>query len=514
MLAPLAGEDVMRGLVLAANAKGNVHTFKRDELSLFETFASHLGVTLEKSQLNSSLAQLRALKNELAHQAYHDSLTGLANRVLFRERVTAGLENVAANGSGLAVLFIDLDDFKTVNDTMGHAAGDTLLRVIGERITSCIGVEDTAARLGGDEFAVLLTNATNDADVRVVADRILLALGDPVDIEGQPVVAHASIGVATHASANDADALMQNADVAMYTAKRNGKGRCDVFEPALSMSVANRHQVKMGLERAVGTDEFVLHFQPVVNIVTGEIVATEALLRWRDPARGLLPPAEFIAIAEETGLIVPIGRFVLREACRQAKEWEPLAPDVRMFVNLSARQLLDPSLLEDVQRALHDANLDPSRLVLEVTETAMMQDIEYAQTTLTALKAIGVGLGVDDFGTGYSSLSYLRQLPIDVLKIAKPFIDAVDETPEDAEFVRGIVQIGHVVGLHVVAEGVERVEQSARLIEMGCDSAQGYYYARSLEPAAIVALLRRANIERTIKAFAKAPESQQQRTTA
>ncbi len=493
MLVPLGGEGGLRGSVLVANEPQSARVFGKDELRLFETFAGHLATTLEKSQLSSSLAQLRALKNELAHQAYHDSLTGLANRMLFRERVQEALEVAASEGSGVGVLFIDLDDFKTVNDTMGHHAGDELLTVVAQRIAGCVGPDDTPARLGGDEFAVLLRGATHEAAIRKVAERILVALGDPIVIDGQPVIAHASIGIATHASAENAAQLMQNADVAMYTAKRNGKGRCDVYEPTLSLSVARRHQVKIGLERALLRNELLLHYQPVVDVATGQIVATEALLRWRDPVRGLLGATEFIGIAEETGLIIPIGRFVIRESFRQAKIWEEVSPDLQMFVNISARQLGDPHLVTDIETALSESGVDPQRVVLEVTETAMMHDIEGAKLVLHALKRLGVRLGIDDFGTGYSSLSYIRQLPIDVLKIAKPIVDAVDETPEDAAFVHGIVQLGHIVGLHVVAEGVERVEQSAQLVDMGCDSAQGHYYGRSLDPASVDRLLAGAH---------------------
>jgi len=488
MLAPLGGDSGLRGVVLAAKPRDTGAPFEKDELKLFETFANHLGVMLEKNQLSNSLAQLHQVKQELSHQAFHDSLTGLANRALFRDRVEEALAN-AGGDSGLAVLFIDLDDFKTVNDTMGHAAGDYLLQVVGDRIAACVGDGDTPARLGGDEFAVLLPGVAHDADVRVIADRILVALGDPVEIDGQLVVAPASIGIAMHAQAMDAAELMQNADVAMYTAKRNGKGRFDMFEKTMSLSVAHRHQVKMGLERAIANGELVVHYQPVVDTVTSQIVAAEALVRWQDPVRGLLPPSEFVEIAEESGLIIAIGRFVLEEACRQTKQWSAVAPGLRVFVNLSTRQLADPDLFDVVAAALHTSGLEPSQLVLEVTETTMMQDIDLARETLARLKQLGVGIAIDDFGTGYSSLSYLRQLPIDTLKIAKEFIDAVDHTDEDAAFVGGIVKLGHMIGLQVVAEGVERVEQAARLIDMGCDMAQGYYYSRSSEPTGLDHLL-------------------------
>jgi EAL domain-containing protein (putative c-di-GMP-specific phosphodiesterase class I) len=257
----------------------------------------------------------------------------------------------------------------------------------------------------------------------------------------------------------------------------------------MSLTVARRHQLKTGLERAIADDEFVLHYQPVIDVATGAISGSEALLRWKDPTRGLMPPAEFVGVAEETGLIVPIGRFVLHEACRQAAEWAQIAPGLRIFVNLSTRQLADTDIVEDVRTALANSGLHPSQLVLEVTETAMMRDIDEAQVTLHALKELGVEIAIDDFGTGFSSLSYLRQLPIDVLKIAKSIVDAICESAQDAAFVKGIIELGHVVGLRVVAEGVENVEQYAHLVDMGCDFVQGYYYAPSLEPTEFGAVL-------------------------
>ncbi len=491
LVCALTDESGIRGAVLVGRGTA-AEPFSREELRLFETFANHLGTTLEKARLNTSLAQLREAKQELAYQAYHDSLTGLANRSLFAERVDEALARVGDEGARVAVLFIDLDDFKTVNDTMGHAAGDALLGEVGRRIQGCIGDDDTAARLGGDEFAVLLPNLAHDVEARTVAERILVALGDPIDVEGQPVVTHASIGIASQDGAADAAELMQHADVAMYTAKRDGKGRFNEFEPTMSLSVANRHRMKVGLERALNSNEFIVHYQPVIDVATGELAAVEALLRWKDPTRGLRTPTEFVGVAEDTGLIVPIGRMVLTEACRQAAQWTKLKPDLRVYVNLSTRQLADPDIVGDVCSALATSGLRPEQLQLEVTETAMVQDIDHASATLEALKSIGVGVAIDDFGTGFSSLSYLRQLPIDVLKIAKPIVDSICDSTEDAAFVRGIVELGHVVGMRVIAEGVERVEQYAHLVDMGCDFVQGYYYASSMDPDEVTRILANA----------------------
>jgi diguanylate cyclase (GGDEF)-like protein len=493
LVAPLVDDAGVHGAVLLARSRERAR-FGRETLRLFETFANHLSTSLERARLHTSLAQLRQAERQLVYQLSHDPLTGLANRVCFAERVDAALDAARRDGGRVAVLFIDLDDFKTVNDTMGHAAGDALLEEVGRRIARCVTATDTAARLGGDEFAVLLQGA-HEMQARAVADRILIALGDPIHLGGEPVVMQASIGIATHEDARDAAELMQHADVAMYTAKRNGKGRFDEFEPTMSLSVARRHQIKVGLEHAIDRDELVVQYQPVVDVASGRLAAVEALLRWKNPTRGLMSPTEFVGVAEETGLIVPIGRFVLGEACRQAAQWCALEPDLRVFVNLSARQLSHPDLVRDVRTALASSGLRPQQLQLEVTETAMMADVDQAAETLRTLRLIGVGVAIDDFGTGFSSLSYLRKLPIDVLKIAKPIVDLICESEEDAAFVRGIVELGHVIGLSVVAEGVERVEQYARLVAMGCDYVQGFYYASSMEPNDVLHVLAHASCE-------------------
>jgi diguanylate cyclase (GGDEF)-like protein len=494
LLATLRGESGVHGAVVLARGREAPEGFDKSELRLFETFANHLGLTLEKERLTTSLARLRKAEQELAHQAYHDSLTGLANRVLFRDRVDDALAEARDNNTSVAVMFIDLDDFKTVNDTRGHAAGDALLVEVAARLSRCVGGRDTAARLGGDEFAVLLRGVAHESQVHLVANSILAALRCPIDVEGDQVVTLASIGIALQRGDEDRDAaeLMRHADVAMYTAKRNGKGRFDEFEPTMSLTVARRHQLKVGLERAVGGDEFVVEYQPVIDAATAQIVGTEALLRWLDPAKGVMRPSEFVAVAEETGLIVPIGRQVLREACARAAAWAADNPKLQVFVNLSARQLAHPDIVHDVANALSAARLDAARLVLEVTETAMMRDIDQSKATLNALKGLGVKLAIDDFGTGFSSLSYLRELPVDVLKIAKPIIDAICDSAPDAGFVKGIIELGHVVGLRVVAEGVERAEQYAHLIEMDCDLVQGHYYAASMTPEDFTAQLRKA----------------------
>ncbi|HWS46001.1 MAG TPA: EAL domain-containing protein [Acidimicrobiia bacterium] len=497
-------------LVTLSLATVTVLVFGRGDGRRLATFASHRGA-LEGAAIHTSLAQLREAEQELAYRAGHDSLTGLANRARFSDRVAGAIEGCGDRGRCVSVLFIDLDDFKTVNDTMGHAAGDALLAEVARRIERCVGPDGTAARLGGDEFGVLLPGSGNEIGVRDLAARVLVALGDPIVLDGQAVVMQASIGVATHDwathgwathgsatprsvtkdAADDAAAeLMKHADVAMYTAKRNGKARFDEFEPAMSSSVVHRHRLKIGLERAIAADELVVHYQPVIDVATGELAALEALVRWQDPRRGLLPAGEFVGVAEETGLIVPIGERVLREACRQAAVWSSLKPDLRIFVNLSLRQFAGEHIITVVREALAESGLRPDRLQLEVTETAIMHDIARAAAVLHALEDVGVGIAIDDFGTGVSSLSYLRRLPVDAVKVGKPIVDAICESAADAAFVRGIVDLGHVVGLNVVAAGVEHVEQYRQLVDMGCDFVQGFYYAASMEPAAVAHLLQ------------------------
>jgi diguanylate cyclase (GGDEF)-like protein len=485
VVALLKDESGVRGTLVLGRAQGTIERFRRDEIRLFETFANHLGATLEARHLTASLDRLRKAEQELAHQAYHDSLTGLANRVLFHDRVDAAIDDVGSDGGTVAVLFVDLDDFKTVNDSLGHAAGDMLLVEVAQRLVRCVGSRDTVGRLGGDEFALVLRSIAHPSQVHLVANSILNALAEPCDIGGVDVVAPASIGIAFLGPGVEAAELMQQADVAMYAAKRDGKHRFQQFEPNMSLTVAQRLQLKVGLQRAVGAREFDVEYQPVADVATGRIVAAEALLRWRHPANGTITPSEFVDVAEETGLIVPIGRQVLRDACRRAAEWSAIAPTLGISVNLSGRQLAHPDIVRDVTSALRVARLAPERLTIEVTETALMRDVEEAKTTLCALRQLGITIAIDDFGTGFSSLSHLRQLPIDTVKIAKPIVDLVCNSDGDAAFVRGIIELSHVVGMTVIAEGVERAEQHTRLAELGCDQLQGFAFGAPMTADAL-----------------------------
>ncbi len=480
VVALLTDESGVRGTLVFARARGTDEGFRRDDVRLFETFAHHLAATLEARHLTASLDRLRKAEQELAHQAYHDSLTGLANRTLFQDRVSAAIDDAAADGGALAVLFVDLDDFKTVNDSLGHAAGDLLLVEAAQRLARCVGNRDTVGRLGGDEFALVLRSIAHPSQVHLVANSILQALSQPIDIGGVDVVAPASVGIAFHETGVGAAELMQRADVAMYTAKRDGKNRFQQFEPSMSFTVAQRLELKVGLQRAVGAREFDVEYQPVADVATGRIVGAEALLRWRHPDGETITPSEFVDVAEDTGLILPIGRQVLRDACRCAVEWSAVDPTLGVSVNLSGRQLSHPDIVHDVTSALHGARLAPERLTIEVTETALIRDVDETKTTLFALHQLGVKVAIDDFGTGFSSLSHLRQLPIDVVKIAKPIIDVICNSDRDAAFVRGIIELGHIVGMIVVAEGVERPEQHARLAELGCDQLQGFAFGASM----------------------------------
>jgi diguanylate cyclase (GGDEF)-like protein len=489
MVAALHGETRVVGTFMLGKAEGAVATFDEDELRLFETLANQVSVALENGRLEHSLAQLKSLEAELVRQAYHDPLTELANRALFRDRVKERLEQLQPGDPGIAVLFIDLDDFKTVNDSLGHAAGDQLLMAVGERIEQCVRAGDLAARLGGDEFAVLLEGIDDIQLAATMAQRILAAFRKPVGVDGANLSVQASIGVATSETAQDVDEFLRNADVAMYTAKRNGKGWFQLFEPLMGTEVVERHQLKADLERAIERGEFTVYYQPFVDLKDGRIVSVEALVRWEHPTRGLLLPADFIPLAEETGLIVAIGREVLREACRQASLWRTVHPDLAMSVNLSPRQIEHRALVDDVRVALEDAALEPEALILEITESIMVQDLELTVDTLTALKGVGVLLAIDDFGTGYSSLSYLRRLPVDILKIAKPFVDGLGTTPEELAFVHANVKMGQTLHLELVAEGVEREEQFLQLSDLDCDFGQGFYFAKPMPADDMLRLL-------------------------
>jgi diguanylate cyclase (GGDEF)-like protein/PAS domain S-box-containing protein len=439
--------------------------------------------------LNSrDVSERKAFEEQLAHQAFHDSITGLANRALFRDRVEHALERQTRDEKPVSVLFMDLDDFKTINDSLGHAAGDRLLGEVGERLRTCLRTPDTAARLGGDEFAVLLEDGGESVGAADVAGRVLSALDGPFHLEGKEVFVRASIGIATSqmgraVGPEGAEELLRNADVAMYIAKEAGKNRYQVFEAEMHDTALRRLETKADLQRAVDNEEFVLHFQPVIVLETGEIEGFEALVRWNHPTRGLVMPMDFVPLAEETGLIGSIGAWVLWDACRTGRALQPVGPDARplnMAVNLSARQLQRPEIVQEIARVLLDTGLHPERLVLEITESVMMQDMVLSNQRLTQLKHLGVQLAVDDFGTGYSSLNYIRRFPVDILKVDKSFVDGVADGGEESALTAAIIELASILNLRPVAEGIERADQLEKLLELHCELGQGYYFSEPL----------------------------------
>jgi diguanylate cyclase (GGDEF)-like protein len=424
-------------------------------------------------------------------QSLRDALTRLPNRKLFKDRLDHALARSHRQPGVIAVLFIDLDDFKNVNDTMGHAAGDQLLTTVGERVRACIRPADTAARLGGDEFAVLVEDLNNPADATRVASRVLAGLAVPVALRGKDVPVRASIGIAIGSKDVSADDLLRNADVAMYQAKREAKGSYAIFESSMHVAVVDRLNLEGELDRALANEELVVHFQPLVQLETGRLAGVEALVRWNHPTRGLLLPGEFIEVAEETGAIVPIGAWVLEHSCAQAQQWRTQYGD-RSFgvsVNLSPRQFQQNDVVDTVRGALERTGLDPGALTLELTEGVIMFDSAENEAALHALKALGVQLAIDDFGTGYSSMSYLQRLPFDILKIDKLFIDGIGGGPAESAFARAIMKLARTLDLETVAEGIEGANQATELRELRCDLGQGYFFARPQPAEAIEALL-------------------------
>jgi diguanylate cyclase (GGDEF)-like protein len=389
------------------------------------------------------------------------------------------------------VLFLDLDRFKTVNDSLGHGAGDELLIAVAWRLDGCLRSADSPARLGGDEFAVLLEDLAGVDEAVLVAERISQALGRPLELAGREVFLSASMGIAV--GSGRPDDLLRQADVAMYRAKAEGKGRAVVFEASMDSEVVERLELEGDLQHALERDELVVFYQPVVALDGATLAGFEALVRWRHPTRGLVPPGHFIPLAEETGLVVDLGRHVLRTACLQAAAWNAAFPRGAlrlMSVNLSGRQLEDPNIIGDVAAALRDSGLPPEALVLEITETVLMHDTETTISRLAGLKALGVRLAVDDFGTGYSSLRYLRRFPIDVLKMAKPFVDGLQADDEGRALARAIIDLAASLSLRCVAEGIEEGVQADLLRELGCGLGQGFHFARPMPASDLEALIR------------------------
>ncbi|HEX4579334.1 MAG TPA: EAL domain-containing protein [Candidatus Dormibacteraeota bacterium] len=471
----VSADGGVNGALLIGNRRDTVSSFGRADLDLLEAFAGPASVSLANGRLEA----------KLEHQAFHDSLTGLANRALLAQRIQTAL--LHGPRDDFAVLLLDVDDFKTVNDTLGHPAGDQLLIEIAQRLSSCLEPADTAARLGGDEFAVMLRSTARVDDAVAVADRILAALRRPFNLAAWDVTVRGSIGVVIdNPSVASVDDLLSSADIAMYRAKAQGKDQCVVFEPLMHVEVLARHQLRADLERAVSGRELRVHYQPIVSLTTGEVIGAEALVRWAHPVRGMVGPDEFIPIAEESGLIVPLGRFVLDEACRQLSAWQRTLPSLHLSVNVSARQLQEPELVNDVAGIFARHGVNPNRLTLEVTEHVMVNDAR-AVDALRDLRSRGTKIAVDDFGTGYSSLSCLRDLPIDSLKIAKPFVDRLARSDDDRALATSVVGLAHSLRLDTVAEGIERPDQAEVLRAAGCRCGQGFLFSRALPAAEFLA---------------------------
>ena len=490
MVSALRGESELIGSLIISNRLTEGTMFSDDDLRLLETLANQAAVALENGHLEQSLAELSRLKEQLRYQAYHDPLTGLPNRTLFLERV---VDRISHPGEKMpVVLFLDLDDFKVVNDTLGHAAGDRLLADVASRLRTVLRTDDVAARLGGDEFAVLLDDDPGLSESEAVAHRIIEAMRIGFSVDGHDTAVGASIGIAAARLGTErADELLRNADVAMYTAKASGKNRVSVFEPTMHAAIVERHALSAELSRSLGQGELAVYYQPIVALSSGRVTGMEALVRWRHPVRGLIGPGEFVHLAEETGMILPLGRWVLSEACRQAAAWSRLvAPDqpLTMSVNLSAQQLQEPTFVNDLKAILDETGLTPWQLVLEMTETVMFHDTTTTTFRLAAIRDLGVRIAIDDFGTGYSSLGYLRRFQVDILKIAREFIGPAESEKEWA-FAGAIVALGRTLGLTIIAEGIEEAGQLRRLHQLGCEYGQGYLFSRPQEAEAMTAML-------------------------
>jgi diguanylate cyclase (GGDEF)-like protein/PAS domain S-box-containing protein len=428
------------------------------------------------------VSERKALEEQLRQLAFHDPLTLLANRSLFRNRVEHALALAQRAGQQVAVMFLDLDNFKNVNDSLGHGAGDRLLQAAAQRLVNCTRASDTVARLGGDEFAILVEGIDGPADVERIAAAVEATFEEPLALDGADAAVAASIGIAFSQPDDSTEQLLRNADIAMYNAKAAGKGRYVVFQPRMQEALSERLRLEEDIGRGLEGGEFYLEFQPVIDLRTRELLGVEALLRWRHPELGLIPPARFIPVAEESGQVVDLGRWVLGEACGRVRAWRDKIPGggaLRVAVNISGRHLQHADLVGDVRSALAASGLEPGNLVIELTESTVMQNTELNLARLRELKALGVRLAIDDFGTGYSSLSYLHRFPIDILKIDRSFVSRLTEVGDGPELARAVVMLGDTLGLETVAEGIEQEDQAAELLALGCVAGQGFLFAPS-----------------------------------
>jgi diguanylate cyclase (GGDEF)-like protein len=480
---PIRGREIPFG-VLAVHAR-TLRAFSPDDVNFLQSVANVLAAAIER----------RASEAETRHQALHDPLTGLPNRALFRDRLQHALARSRRRDTTLAVLFLDVDNFKVVNDSLGHEAGDELLTALAPRLAEAVRTGDTVARFGGDEFVLLCEDVADEQEALEIAERVKQCFARPLPIAGGEHFVTASIGVALPSGGHDTtESLLRDADAAMYQAKERGRARFEVFDADMRASAVKRLQVEAELRRALERDEMRLVYQPVIEVETGKIAAVEALLRWHHPQRGVVSPLDFIPVAEESGLIVPLGAWVLREAMRKAVHWRRLcipgdAPLV-VSVNLSARQMSEPDLVPTVAALIEETGVDSRQMALEITETVLVEDTVAAAEQLRALEVLGVKLVLDDFGTGYSSLGYVKRFPLSFLKIDRSFVAGMGKSDRDAAIVCAIAEMARALGARVVAEGVETEEQLAAVGKLGCELAQGYLFSRPVPPDEIDALIR------------------------
>jgi diguanylate cyclase (GGDEF)-like protein len=482
LLAVLLGASLVRlaGFVMALMAwQGEAATSYPRWLAAFDLVAlASLGLAMIIALLEDEREAALLAASEIEHLAYHDGLTGLPNRALFFDRLTIALAHARRYASRIAVVFIDLDRFKEINDSLGHSTGDTLLRIAATRIRDCIRQEDTVARFGGDEFTVVVHNVGTIDDLMAIADKILARMREPFPIGSRELVATASVGISVFPDdGDDVDTLVKNADTAMYRAKEGGRDRFQLYAREMNARAVEKLELENALRKALPEQQLIIHYQPLYDIRRGEVFGLEALVRWKHPKLGLLHPTKFIPVAESSGLIVPIGAWVLRESCLQGRKWQlEKGLNLVMSVNLSARQFQHPGLLEEITNALADTGFDPHYLEIEITESIAVQNVEHTASILRELKTKGIRVAIDDFGTGYSSLSYLKQFPIDTIKLDRSFVRDIT-APQDAAIATSVITMAHSLNMKVMAEGVENEEQLAFLKQEKCDRLQGYFYS-------------------------------------
>ncbi len=461
-----------------------------DQMMMLQQANAHLVIATVEAQKLAE--QVQAAKVELDHLAHHDVLTDLPNRILLQDRLSQAIELARRQGTQLAVMFMDLNQFKHINDSLGHAVGDQLIQSVAQRLVGCVRHSDTISRQGGDEFVLLLPHIEHAEDAALSAQKILAAFALPHRIDQHDLHISVSIGISIYPDdGEDAETLIKSADTAMYHAKESGRNNYKFFEPSMNVRAVQRQSTEASLRRALARQEFVLHYQPKINLKSKLIVGVEALIRWQHPERGLLPPEQFIPIAEDSGLILSIGRWVLHEACRQAQAWQQAGlPPVTVAVNTSALEFRASNFLDNIRATLNETGLEPRYLELELTESVLMLDADATNHMLHALSDLGVKLTIDDFGTGYSSLSYLRQFPIDTLKIDQSFVQQMANSQGDAGLVRAVINMGKSLNHRVIAEGVETSEQHAFLLAEQCDEGQGYYFGRPMQADDLADLLQ------------------------